>query len=118
MERIKHNREKLSKEELTNLLKNQHALRYFKYNIHQYCELHCLIINEISSTSEYITFLRDEYTFQQVIRDRDQFYVTFLEIVFPTLIHVCIKFGESAVFGETSKLVQKVSSVNFCSYNK
>ncbi|XP_044268895.1 uncharacterized protein LOC123014085 isoform X2 [Tribolium madens] len=107
IERVQNGEQELSKEELTTLLKNQHSLTYFKYNVDEYCKLHSLVIANLCNSAEYLAFLKDDYTFQKVMRDRDQFNISFLQIVVPTLIDVCLRFKENEVFEETSKLLQK-----------
>ncbi|RZC42406.1 hypothetical protein BDFB_000323 [Asbolus verrucosus] len=37
-------------EKVLNLFKNQNAVRYFKYNVNQYCDLHRLAISEIQDS--------------------------------------------------------------------
>ncbi|KAJ3662927.1 hypothetical protein Zmor_007241 [Zophobas morio] len=119
LEKLKNADTKPCQKEITALLQNQNVLRYFKFHVEQYCELHKLIITKIEDSHDYITFLKDDGTLHRLIRERDDFFNIFLEMLVPTLIDTCCKFSENEkVFMASSEVIQKCvfSSKEFICY--
>lgn len=94
------------------LLSDINMMRYFKYNLEEYCEMVGAILRKVEKETLYLDILNHEGFLPEVIQEQDTFSVYFLKITIPVLIDKCFAMKENKkILDLTAKIIQKVSKV-------
>lgn len=93
---------------VTIILRNRTFEQYFKIDLEVYLKLINCTLLRIECSNQIIDFINSHLFYKSLLNAHD-FMEHFVNIIFPTLVKIAVKFDNRNVFLQISRVVQKVS---------